>query len=35
MDYGLVAPLILMALTVPFWAYLWITRKPKRKTPAE
>ena len=30
MDYGLIAPLILIGLTVPFWAYLWLTRG-KRK----
>jgi hypothetical protein len=31
MDYGLIAPLILIALTVPFWAYLFVTRKRKRR----
>jgi hypothetical protein len=34
--YWFVAPLILIGLTVPFWGYLWLTRRQRqRHRPAE
>jgi hypothetical protein len=31
--YMTVVPLVGIALTIPVWAYLWFTRKPKDPTP--
>jgi hypothetical protein len=35
LDYWMIVPLVGIALTIPAWAWLWLTRGQKRKTPAE